>query len=62
MREWKRKTALLEQGISPDGLPINPPRTTRQIFLSAVRGWFSYWWVDSAQTLHKSWYGIGTVS
>ena len=23
--EWDREIALLEQGISPDGLPINPP-------------------------------------
>jgi len=25
MREWDRRVSLLEQGITPDGLPINPP-------------------------------------
>lgn len=56
MSEWRRKVELLEQGISPDDLPINPHRKTIRYFFDenkellgrmpeqGVEGYYSYYY------------------
>lgn len=39
LKEWKELVLLLEQGVSPDGLPINPEQTDP---LSPEPGYYSY--------------------
>lgn len=54
MERWKKIVALLEKGISPDGLP--------KILLSEVHGWFSYERRDEyGRFLRYEWYRIGTA-
>lgn len=65
LKEWKELVLLLEQGISPDGLPINPKRTDP---LSSEPGHYSYHYmkkVGKGKTATyvrvKSWYTIRRV-
>lgn len=69
MREWDRRVSLLEQGLTPDGLPINPPGRSlgimahpggrgkwvyKERFLMEKPGHYSYIGIDGI----RKWYTI----
>lgn len=64
LQEWKEKVKLLEQGISPDDLPINPHEIMGEANLYDVpegikEGYYSYtYYKRSVDKIVKGWYMI----
>lgn len=59
MHEHRKNIELLERGISPDSLPLNPPRISRT---SLQHGWYRYEWLNT-NTYERlvDWFRIGPV-
>lgn len=60
LQEWKEKVKLLEQGISPDDLPINPEKIPEPgSYPCIVEGYYSYqYYKGSTKEWVKGWYMI----
>lgn len=55
--EHKLKVVLLEKRISPDGLPINPPKLSPT---DLQHGWYRYEWISTNDwKRHASWFRVG---
>jgi hypothetical protein len=55
--EHKRKEAMLERGVSPDGLPINPRKTNRT---TLPHGWYRYEWYSKLKNaVFVNWFRVG---
>ncbi len=57
LAEHNQKVAQLEKGISPDGLPLNPPRTSS---VSLEHGWYRYIWISTNDyQRYVDWFRVG---